>query len=76
MEQWLEKGVFQVEKMLDQDPDYKMLLQEHQQAEKDYLAVAEKLSPEDRETVERYIALCEEIEYQKTHTAWRCGQMK
>lgn len=75
MEQWLRIGRYQVQEILDHDPEFKVLLTQLEQAEEDYRKVRNKLSAEDQEIVENYIALCEEVEYQKTHTAYRCGRM-
>lgn len=75
MEQWLRIGRYQVQEILDHDPEFKLLLTQLEQAEEDYRKVRNKLSAEDQEIVENYIALCEEVEYQKTHTAYRCGRM-
>ena len=75
MEQWLRIGRYQVQEILDHDSEFKLLLTQLEQAEEDYRKVRNKLSAEDQEIVENYIALCEEVEYQKTHTAYRCGRM-
>ena len=75
MEQWLKFGANQVQELLEHDPEYKQMMAELVQAEEAYLKIMAKLSPEDRETVEHYIALCEDVEYQKTHTAFRVGKM-
>ena len=68
-------GANQVEELLKQDPEYNEMMAELAEAEEKYLKVREKLSPEDREIVEHYIALCEDVEYQKTHTAYKAGRM-
>ena len=75
MEQWLKTGANQVQELLEHDPEYKQMMAELVQAEEEYLKIMAKLSPEDREIVEHYIALCEDVEYQKTHTAFRVGKM-
>ena len=61
--------------MLSQDPEFNEMMAALAKAEEKYHMVTQKLSPEDREIVEHYIALCEEVEYQKTHTAYRVGRM-
>jgi hypothetical protein len=75
MEKWLRIGQPQVQEILDRDPDFQKLLSELECLEVTYQQVLKKLSPEDQEIVERYIGLCEELEYQKTHTAYKCGRM-
>ena len=75
MEQWLNIGADQVEAILKNDKDYQQMLVELEQAEEKYLNVVAKLSAEEREIVEDYIALCEDVEYQKTHTAYKVGRM-
>lgn len=75
MEQWLKIGRYQVQEILEHDPEFKKLLTQLEQAEEQYRRVRDSLSPEDQQIIERYIELCEEVEYQKTHTAYRCGRM-
>lgn len=75
MEQWLTIGAKTVQELLEHDPEYKKMMAELAEAEEKYLKVREKLSPEDQEIIEHYIALCEDVEYQKTHTAFRVGKM-
>ena len=76
MDEWLRIGCKQVQELLKCDPEYQKMLQDRLEAEQAYIAVMEKLSPEDRECVDNYIALCENLEYQRTHTAYRCGKMR
>ena len=75
MEKWLRIGKHQVMEILSHDPEFQKLLAELEQAELKYQEVLAKLSPEDQKIVENYIALCEDVEYQKTHTAYKCGRM-
>ena len=74
MREWLEIGIHQVNALLAQDPDYQILKQELEKAQKNYRTTTEKLTPRELEQLENYIALCEEIEYQKTLTAYYCGK--
>ena len=39
----------------------------------DYHRIQSQLSPDDRETLERYISICEELEYQRTCMAYAIG---
>lgn len=75
MEQWLKIGASQVEELLKKDSEFQELLTELKEAEKRYTMVRAKLSPSDREIVEDYISLCEDVEYWKTHTAYKVGRM-
>ena len=51
------------------DPIYQELLHKCQTAEIDYLRIKAGLSAEDQDTLDRYIALCEELEYRRTYLA-------
>lgn len=76
MEEWLRIGVHQVQELLNHDPEYQKILHDLSVAEKKYHQIMKKLTIEERECVDDYIALCEELEYQRTHTAYRCGRMR
>ena len=60
-----ERSEKQLSQALRGDSSYQQLLVACEEAEKAYLQVLERLSPEDQETVERYLALCEQMDYQK-----------
>ena len=74
MKEWLETGIHQVNALLDKDGDFQELLEQLAVARVNYQAVVNKLSPEEQQCIDRYIALCEEVEYQKTLTAYYCGK--
>jgi hypothetical protein len=74
MKEWLEIGTHQVNAILGCDADFQNLSKQLVFAEKQYRTVIEKLSPIELEIIENYIALCEEVEYQKTRTAYYCGK--
>lgn len=74
MKEWLETGMHQVNALLSKDADFQELLERLTVAQIHYQNVVEKLLPEEQETIEDYIALCEEVEYQKTLTAYYCGK--
>lgn len=76
MEEWLRIGMKQVNELLSHDPEYNKILCDLSVAEEKYLQIMKKLSLEERACVDEYIALCEELEYQRTHTAYRCGQIR
>ena len=48
---------------LEDDAVYQQLLKDCTAAESAYLAVLRTLSPKDRESVETYISLCEEMDH-------------
>ena len=48
------------------DQEYQCLLAQCRKAEKDYERILQSLSPDDREQLDRYITLCEELEHRLT----------
>ena len=52
--------------LAQEDVWYQQLLQQCEEAEKRYQQIVDRLSDEERDSVERYIALCEELEYRRT----------
>jgi hypothetical protein len=76
MEEWLKVGQPQMQEILDRDPEFQSLLSELERTEAEYYQVLQKLTQEDQQIVERYIGLCEELDYQKLHTAYKCGRMR
>ena len=74
MKEWLETGIHQVAALLREDPDFQGLSQRLDEAKKKYDRATRSLTPDQQQTVEDYIALCEELEYQRTFTAYYCGK--
>lgn len=74
MKEWLETGIQQVTALLREDPDFQGLSQRLDEAKKNYDRATRSLTPDQQQTVEDYIALCEELEYQRTFTAYYCGK--
>ena len=74
MKEWIEVGIHQVNGLLSKDADFQALLERLTEVQLEYQAVVDKLPPENTQIIENYIALCEEIEYQKTLTAYYCGK--
>jgi hypothetical protein len=74
MRECLETGIHQVNALLGSDTDFQSLTEQLDTAYEHYSAVVEKLPPEDQDIIEDYIALCSELEYQKTYTAYYCGR--
>lgn len=75
MDEWMSAGVYRMEALLGRDAEYRELLEQQAEAQRRYERVCEKLSPEDREILEDYIGICEDIEYFKAHIAYRCGKL-
>lgn len=73
MKEWLEHGYWDTIERVKNDTVYQALLAECTKQEKAYERIMLKLTPEERTVVEDDIALCEELQYQKTHTAYYCG---
>lgn len=76
MERWLETGFDQVKEALRLDAEYQKLVADCARAAECYEEVVGKLTEEEQRIIEDYIALCEEVEYQWTYTAYRCGRLK
>lgn len=74
MKEWNQTGVHQVNAILSKDADYQNLLKQLDEAQTEYREATAALSCQQQEQIERYIALCEELEYQKTFTAYYCGK--
>ncbi len=75
MKHWLEVGIYPVRDILLKDEEYARLMIQCEKARERYDIIVAKLTEQEREEIEDYIALCEELEYQWTHTAYRCGRM-
>ena len=74
MKEWLETGMTQVNALLVSDEDFQKLTQRLTAAGQLYRTLLRTLSPQDREVIETYLALCEDAEYQKTVAAYYCGK--
>ena len=74
MKEWFDIGFQQVNGLLKADKNYQELLQQLKESEKEYMTIRNRLTPEEQEKVEDYIALCEELGYQKMYTAYYCGK--
>ena len=74
MRDWQELGSKLVLQAAQEDREYLRLQLALEQAEKAYLSVVSQLPAQSRETIERYISLCEESGYYETQLAWKCGR--
>lgn len=57
----------------DHDPFYQELLCRCGELEPDYFRIKNRLSEEDQEKLERYISVCEELEYRRSFLAYALG---
>jgi len=62
----------QLTQMAKNDPWYQELLKECEEAESDYLRIRNSLPQEDREKLDHYISLCEELGHRMT---WLAGSL-
>lgn len=60
--------------MMEQDTDYQQALQRLKEAEVDYLALLETMTPESQEVLERYIAACEAMDDPLLFMAYEIGR--
>ena len=74
MSEWQETGMHQVNALISKDADFQGLSKQLTVAQEHYQTAVGKLPPEERKFIEDYITLCEEVEYQKTLTAYYCGK--
>ena len=74
MKEWLETGMQQVRALLETDADFQDLTGQLTDAGRNYRSVIQKLPAKDREIIEYYLALCEEVEFQKILAAYHCGK--
>lgn len=62
-----------ISQLAERDSFYQNLLQQCQALAIDYVRIQKSLSQEDQEILEHYIALCEELEYQRSRMAYAIG---
>lgn len=72
MKEWLDTGIHQVSALLQEDADFQYLESQLETAQTYYREVIAAISEQHRGWIENYIALCEEVEYRKTVTAYYC----
>ena len=61
-----EQQAFQLQQLANADPIYLELRKECIALEEDFCRIRSRLSETDQDLLDRYIALCEELEYQRT----------
>ena len=59
----------QLQEQLRCDPDYQRLLMQCSTLEKEYARIKEQLTKEDQILLDKYLTLCEELEYRRTYHA-------
>ena len=73
MGSWTEKTFLQVTQKCGQDGEYQKILAECREQEQSYHAVLMQLTEQQRQTIDDYIAICEELEFQFARVAFECG---
>lgn len=74
MDLWTDIIAPALQEMACKDLAYQMLFQYRAEKQKFYEQIMEKLSPEEYELVEDYIASCEDLEYRLTQLAFELGR--
>ena len=59
----------QLQELLQCDPVYQKLLLECNSLEVEYIRIKKQLTVEDQKLLDKYLALCEELEYRRTYHA-------
>ena len=62
-----------IAELVRQDAFYQELLEQCEAMSSDYRRIRDGLPAEDRERLESYIAVCEELEYQRSRMAYAIG---
>ena len=62
--------------MLEGDWEFAQIMDQVARHEPECLRILERLSPEDREALELYIAACEDAQYHRVYPAYRLGYRK
>ena len=59
----------QLQELLQCDPVYQKLLLECNSLEVEYIRIKKQLTVENQKFLDKYLALCEELEYRRTYHA-------
>ena len=73
MKRWSAEAEQKILKLTHTDLDYQEILRKVQEKEPDYRRILSSLSDEDALSVDDYVALCEELLYQKVQLAYIAG---
>lgn len=73
MKEWSTSADQKILELTHTDSDYQDILQQVREKEVDYQRILATLSSEDALVVDDYIALCEELLYQKVRLAYIAG---
>jgi hypothetical protein len=76
MQEWADIINYQVTELAKKDGEFQTLLASCAELEPAYLAVLEKLTPEDRQSLEAYITACEDKENRFAQIAYRFGKSR
>ena len=75
MDRWADQIVPLLQNLVKCDPVYQELIQYSAEKRKRYEEIVKRLSPEESEAVEDYIASCEDLEFRKAQLAFLLGQI-
>ena len=73
MEFWTDAVCGQIAEKCGMDLEYQKVLEECRALERAYDAALAELTPKQRSTIDDYIAICEELEFQFARVAFGCG---
>lgn len=74
MDDWQETGWKLVAARAAQSPEYLKLRARQEQLEESFLSIRNKLSPQEQQELDMYIAVCEELLYFESQVAWAVGK--
>ena len=64
----------EINKLLEHDAEYQQIKAQIEKHEPAYLRILAQLSQEDRESLELYIAFCEDAQYHRIYPAYHIGR--
>ena len=73
MDIWNEETLYRLNRVARVDDHYLWLEKEMEDAAQGYLDIKKKLNDAECEALDRYISLCEEMEYRKSQLAYVLG---
>lgn len=73
MDLWNDYIVYAINEIAKKDEHYRILKEEMESAEQAYRFIKGKLCKAEAEQLDRYISLCEEMEYRKAQIAYKLG---
>ena len=74
MDWWNDDILAQLRAISQSDEHYMWLKREMEKAEPEFLKIRNKMNPQEREKLDTYVALCEDMEYRKAQLAYILGR--